>query len=302
MKSFTAAIPTYKRERDLDACLASILSQSLLPAEVMVIDDDATSAAFLASWTERFAARGVAFAYRKKDHAAQRRGLSESKNLALRLAQGEIIFFFDDDVVLRGGFLKEIMAVWNGAPDPRLLGVGGLIENMRKTFLLERIFNRLFGLTSDSSWDVNDVGFQVWDPDVTEPTRGYFLFGGVSSWRREELAKLGGFAVFSGGRTELEDVDLCLKAKRAGFHMLVLPKAQVLHNESPAARETRYLVGWKQAVNRRETYRLYGLKSLRGRLWFLWASLGWALRQALVLNFRGAAGRVAGLLSRPPAA
>lgn len=298
MKTFTVTVPTYKREKDLGECLASLLSQSLLPTEVLVIDDATTPDAFLAEWRRRFEEKGAAFTYLRKDHAVVRRGLSESKNLALKTAKGEIVFFFDDDVVVGPGFLAAVMTVWNGSPDAKLLGVGGLVENVRSTIFLEKIYNRLFGLTGECSWDINDAAYQCWDRDIKENTKGYYLLGGVSSYRRAEMAALG-FATFSGGRTELEDVDLCLKAKRAGYHMMLVPAARVLHKESPASREAEYLIGKKEAFNRKDIFRRHGLKTALGRLWFVWASFGWILRQILVLHWAGAAGRVHGFLKSP---
>src|SRR5207253_1991488 len=88
LKTFTVAVPTYNREKDLGDCLESILGQSLLPDEVLVIDDAALPAGFIARWKGRFAERRVALVYYKKDHEVERRGLSESKNAALRIAKG----------------------------------------------------------------------------------------------------------------------------------------------------------------------------------------------------------------------
>jgi GT2 family glycosyltransferase len=298
VKIFTVTVPTYKREKDLGECLESLIGQSVTPNEILVIDDDVLPEDFLARWRARFAEKSVAFTYYRKDHAIERRGLSESKNIALKKAAGEIIFFFDDDVVVGDDFLSAIMNVWGADLDPKLLGVGGLVENVRSTIFLERIYNALFGLTSEHPWDINDVAYQVWDRDIKENTKGYYLLGGVSSYRRAEMEKLG-FATFSGGRTELEDVDLCLKAKRAGYHMMLVPKAKVLHKESPTSREAEFLIGAKEAFNRKDIYRRYGLRTLKGRLWFAWASFGWILRQVLVLHWRGAAGRVYGFLTKP---
>lgn len=298
MKTFTVTVPTYKREKDLGECLESIASQSLLPTEVLVIDDATTPDAFLDAWRRRFEAKGVVFTYHRKDHAKLRRGLSESKNLALRIAKGELVFFFDDDVVVLPGFLEAVMKVWESDPDPTLLGVGGLVDDVRRKGGLERLYNRVFGLEGETSWDINDAAYQVWDPGIVDNTRGHYLLGGVSSYRRAEMEKLG-FATFSGGRTELEDVELCLKAKRAGFHFVLVPRARVLHKESPASREAAYLIGKKEAYNRKEIFRRHGRRGLLGRLWFAWASLGWVLRQVLVLHWAGAAGRVHGFLTPP---
>ncbi len=301
MRTFTVAIPTYNRELDLGACLESIAAQSRPPNEVLLIDDASLPNEFVARWKERFLSLGVALAYYRKDHAVERRGSSESRNVALRVASGEIVFFFDDDVVLEDGFLAGIMAVWESAQadDPKLLGVGGLIRNSRAKDGFERVYNALFGLTSPHSWDVNDVTYTVWDEGIPEPARGYYMHGGVSSVRRKEAAAIG-FSTFTGGRAALEDLDFCLAAKKRGHHFILVPGAKVVHNHSPAAREDEFLIGVKESVHRLEIYRKSGLKTWRGRLWFVWATVGWILRLARGLHFSAMAGKIYGFFVRDP--
>lgn len=298
--TFTAAIPTYDRERDLGVCLESILKQSRLPQEVLLVDDAALPDAFVARWRERFAERGARLSYRRKDHRVERRGSSESRNLALQIATGDVVYFFDDDVVLADGFFAETMAVWDAASDPRLIGVGGLISNSRKKGALERVYNAVFGLTSPYSWDVNDATYTVWDEGMSATAKGYYVHGGVSSVRRVDAAKIG-YSTFSGGRVALEDLDFCLSAKRRGYHFLIVPAAKVGHYHSASSRERDFLIGVKESQNRLEIYRKHGLKTVRGRLWFFWASVGWILRLLPGLRFSGMAGKACGFFMRPPA-
>jgi glycosyltransferase involved in cell wall biosynthesis len=296
MNRFTVVIPTYDRELQLGSCLDSVIRQSVLPDEVLLIDDAALPAEFLSRWKARFSEREVVLSYHRKNHAVERRGLSESKNTALAKAAGDVLFFLDDDVVLEPEFMREIVAVWNDSSDPKLLGVGGLIKNSRHSSALERLFNRVFGLTGECAWDVNDAGFTVWNEGIERTQRAYYLHGGVCSVRRVEAAKLG-FATFSGGRTALEDLDFCLTAKQKGFHFIIVPTAKVVHNHAEATREGEFLIGFKDAMNRREINRRLGLKTLKGRLWFAWASAGWALR-LVPLRLPRAAGMIKGFFSR----
>ena len=295
MNSLTVAIPTYKREKDLAECLESIVSQSTSPTEILIIDDDALPREYVEQWEKRCAMQGITLAYYKKDHKTERRGLSESKNIILRIAKGDIVCIFDDDTILEAGLLTEFMRIWNNAPEKELLGVGGTIRNTRKKNTIEKIFNGLFGLTSDYSWDVNDIGYVVWDEWIEETAKGYYMHGGVSSLRREEALKLG-FATFSGGRTEKEDVDFCLRAKQAGYYFITVPHPKIIHNHSQVSREDEFMIGTKDATNRREIFRKYGIQTTRGRIRFCWASFGWVLRYILKFRFLAAAGNIYGFL------
>ena len=51
---FSVAIPTYKRQDDLEKCLDTILTQTVLPVEVILIDDDNLNQDFFNTQKKRF--------------------------------------------------------------------------------------------------------------------------------------------------------------------------------------------------------------------------------------------------------
>lgn len=296
LDGFTVAIPTYRRPDALQKTITSILENTCLPAEIFVIDDDSLSAEVLEKMEQDCRRLGIPFRYHKKDHAVHRRGLSESKNLAAALAGQEIIFFLDDDVVLDHHYFAELMRVWNECGnDQKLIGVGGRIANNRPTGKLEWFYRKCFGLTGESSWDVNDVGFQVWGESVTETQKAYYIHGGVSSYRRKLLLELP-FTIFSGGRTGLEDVEHCLHAKRTGRHFLYAPSAHLMHFPNEQSRESAYEAGKKESANRKAIFQRHCKQDVRYKTRFLWANVGWLLKKLIALRFREASGMMIGFL------
>ena len=248
---FSIVIPTYNREKDLGNCLNSILEQTILPFEVILIDDGDLSNNIIKEWKERFFLKRINFIYYKKDHNLENRGSSESRNKALDLVNNEIFFIFDDDIVLESDFCELIMEIWgNKKNDKNLIGVGGIIKNRRKRYSFERFYNTLFCISSEYSWDVNKVGFQIWDEEIRESTLGYYVHGGVCSYDLEKVKELK-FSNFSGGRTALEDVDFCLRAKNKGYHFIIEPKAELYHYPSVVSRESQFLMGYKESFNRK---------------------------------------------------
>jgi GT2 family glycosyltransferase len=292
---FSVLIPTYNRPADLLACIDSIAMQSALPAQCVIVDDGELSGSELALVRGKLGP--MVLTYYKKNHTKERRGLSESKNIGLTLASEDVIFILDDDVLLEQQFFSSIMEVWNTLDDEHLMGVGGFIANSRGRSRVENLYNALFLLTAAHAWDITPVGFQVWDDDIKDREMGYYVHGGLCSLRRSRALKFP-FNTFRGGRTALEDVDFCLRAKNAGFHFYMEPRARALHNTSPVGREGMYLYGIKESANRKEIFRNNASRSLRYRLWFFWSSVGWMLRQLLAGNFYKAAGMVVGLLGR----
>jgi cellulose synthase/poly-beta-1,6-N-acetylglucosamine synthase-like glycosyltransferase len=274
----------------------SLLLNTLLPSEILIIDDDTIPLELLTSLTSEAGDKGVPLKYHKKDHTQMRRGLSESKNWAATLATCDIIFYLDDDVVLDREYCAELMKVWEEHEgEEHLIGVGGKISNNRPTGRFEQIYRTLFGLTGECAWDVNSVGFQVWDEGVTDTQKSYYLHGGVSSYRRE-LINQNPFATFSGGRTGLEDVEHCLRAKIAGYHFYYTPHAHLTHHPAPAGREAIYAAAKKEGINRREIFSRHCDSGSLARFHFAWANVGWIGKKVFSLQLRAAQGLVVGLL------
>ena len=282
---FSLIIPTYKRLNSLNEALISVIQNTVLPSEIIIIDDDSLESVFLEEWNKKCELVNIDFIYHKKNHTVHKQGLSESKNLALDLAREEIIFYIDDDVVLDEKYFEEIMNIWEKEKDNnKLFAVGGKITNNRKQSWFEKkIFNKVFGLKGKLAWDVNNVGFQVWDESVGEPQKSHYIHGGVSSYKKTLLKEFK-FATFSGGRTGLEDVELAVRTKKAGYHFVYNPKATLMHYHEQLGREDKFLSGKKESQNRREIFRKHCSQSLKHRLWFLWANIGWIVKKIISGN------------------
>jgi glycosyltransferase involved in cell wall biosynthesis len=101
-------IPTRNRAAILARCLAVLPAGTcgLEPSEVIVVDDcsnDGTSKA-----VDQFcSATGWRVRYLRQDHPL---GANAARNAALKVAQGKIIVFIDDDVLVTEGWLCRLLA------------------------------------------------------------------------------------------------------------------------------------------------------------------------------------------------
>jgi teichuronic acid biosynthesis glycosyltransferase TuaG len=95
-RTYSVVIPAYNAERSIEACLASVVGQTLAPLEVLVVDDascDGTGEV-IRRFEGRFAAAGVQLTYMRLDHNS---GPSAARNQGIREAKGEYIAFLDAD-------------------------------------------------------------------------------------------------------------------------------------------------------------------------------------------------------------
>jgi GT2 family glycosyltransferase len=134
-------IPTFNRREDLCRCIASVLSQTSVSIEIIVVDDcseDNTEDALRLNYSE------VHFI-----SCAHRYGPSHLRNLGLREAKGNFILFLDSDVVLPRQDIVQRM-VETLSRDRNIGEIGGEIPVYRN-ILDEAIGKRLdfFGKNHD---------------------------------------------------------------------------------------------------------------------------------------------------------
>lgn len=87
-------IPTYEREEDLREALYSILKQTKLPKEVVIVDDSkGNKTRDLITWFRKdFLAKVIALEYLSK-RGKIRENLAASRNMGATHVKGEITFF-----------------------------------------------------------------------------------------------------------------------------------------------------------------------------------------------------------------
>lgn len=125
MIKISVIIPVYNVEKYLEACLDSVLAQSLRDIEVLCIDDASTdgSPEILHRYAERDA-RVRLFANEEN------RGPAYSRNVGLKHATGAYVYFLDSDDLVPGDALQEIYeASSHGEMDAVMFDIENLLED-----------------------------------------------------------------------------------------------------------------------------------------------------------------------------
>ncbi|HLI15085.1 MAG TPA: glycosyltransferase [Acidimicrobiales bacterium] len=116
----SVVVATRERPRQLERCLDSLLALDYPEFEIIVVDNDPESDDTRVACERRFA--GVATARYVRE---RRRGLGAAHNRALSEAQGDVVAFTDDDVVVDRSWLSALVEPF--VTDPAVGAATGLI-------------------------------------------------------------------------------------------------------------------------------------------------------------------------------
>lgn len=221
----TVIVVTVNRPDCIWHCLSALECQKPQPQQVIVVDasqDDRTRWVVTEFPAVIYLSRPELFGC-----------MTASRNAGLMHATGEIIAFVDDDAYARPGWLKNLIAAYD-APD--VGAVGGRAMNAQPGE--DRLGCEEIGRLKPNGFL---TGYFAADPgrvvDVDH------IIGCNMSFRREVLARLGGFREDSRGISGLcEDSDMSLRVKRLGYRLRFQPGAVVDHVGAPQAVGRRFSV------------------------------------------------------------
>ena len=111
-------IPVYNTEKYLRRCIESVLAQTFVDWEMLLIDDGSTDAS--GSICDEYAAKDERIRVFHKENG----GISSARNLGLNYAQGEWIFFVDSDDSLPKTSLESLLA---RSSDANIIAVGFIV-------------------------------------------------------------------------------------------------------------------------------------------------------------------------------
>lgn len=110
--SFSVVVPLYNKGPHIERALASALAQTLLPLEIIVVDDGSSDGGF--EWVK--AQGNPLFRYEQRN--APGAGGYAARNRGIEMARGEWVAFLDADDEWRPDHLAELAAALQSAPEP----------------------------------------------------------------------------------------------------------------------------------------------------------------------------------------
>lgn len=105
MSLVSVIVPVYNTEPYLEACVRSVLGQTCSDFELILVDDGSTDGS--AALCEKLCAEDRRIKLLRQEN----RGVSAARNSAMRVAQGEYLFFLDSDDGIHPRLLQTLLAL-----------------------------------------------------------------------------------------------------------------------------------------------------------------------------------------------
>ena len=225
----TVAIPTRNRTAKLQRLLDTLVQQTRSPDEVIVLDASQPLSGIQNKGLRNF-----------RHVAASEPNLPLQRWEALLHAKGDIIAYFDDDVIPEPRFLEVAIQRFEQDKVGAIGGLTGWVINEPASSLnpAGSLRRRLSGLAPHSKAHVADGGLVVWfserpvGGDVEVPC----LSGPSMVYRAERLRAVGSqpwlYSLYRSGQGRAEDMILSSLVRRTGCRLLMIPSIAVVHDTS----------------------------------------------------------------------
>jgi len=201
-------IPTYNSEEDIERAITSLLTQTLKPHEIIVVDGGSTD-----STTE------IAGEFRDVNliinHKSHRPG--SSRNLAADIAEGDVLFFFDSDCIADGRLLEWHIRTYERRND--IVGVKGSIRSMKRGKVSDFVEKQLLA--------------SQWTNLMPDGTMGIFHAGTNFSIYREVFLEM----KFREDFISCEDTELFIRLRKRNLKVFYEPRAFLYHRHPDTLEE-----------------------------------------------------------------
>lgn len=268
-------IPTKNRPEDLASALSSILGQTILPRQIVIVDQSVgeRSRAEVERQILNAGSRAgeISLVY---VHEPWLVGTAAARNRLIELGEADILLFVDDDAELERQFIDELLAIYESRPETG--GVSGIITNYSVAGRGFRCWAALFvrGPFHDERqriyWNANAL-------HESEPVAVRKLTGAAMSFRAA-VARRARFDSRLAGASREEDTDFCEQLRPTP--LLIAPRARFVHRRSPRNRGGDHWVA-EHAHTAHYLFRRHWREGAANRLCFAWLHVGYAVAVSL---------------------
>jgi len=284
-------IPTRNRSKKLKKLLHSILEQTILPKEVIVVDDSENlrTKELIQRLEKLFLEKNIQIKH-IMPLENKKKSISRARNIGAKKAKGDIIVFIDDDVIIDKNYLKEILKVFEKNPDA--LGVQGTIINMEYSPFwnsVKKVFYYWHAERNKCRMLPSGKTTYAYAPDIVIPCE--WLFGLNVAYKREVFEEFS----FNEKLTSYslgEDKEFSYGIHKKYPHSLFqTPHAKVYHSYSHSKNTKKQLIYIITAYPISFFYNNIK-QTTKNKIIFIWSEIGriilrifWALPNLTIIKY-----------------
>ena len=215
MSEVDIVIPTFGRQNRVDATLLMLLKQTILPANVIIVNQTPGVDSESTEVSQLYKAAGVELIWINRASPS----LCGARNDALRRARSRICLCLDDDILIPSDLVAQHAQLFRQRPE--LAAIGGQVWHRKSDFKIR-----------DLSIENPTLGTVIACNLNIEVSHGP-LFGGHFSIRRDIALSIGGWDESFIGSANWEEGDLMNRLKAHGYNFIWNPKAWLIHLREP---------------------------------------------------------------------
>jgi len=204
--------------------------------EVLVVDNASTDGSLTAVRENFPSARRIA--------NRENLGFSRANNQAIRQSRGRLVLLLNSDARLTGDAARQLVGLMEAREDLGIVGPCLMYPDGRP-----QVDHGPLPSLASEIWSLAGLDkLRVRQPPEVEPVETGKVSGACLVARRQMLQEIGlldeGYFMFS------EEIDLCYRARQAGWKVMYLPSAQVIHwgGGSTGLTPERYLMLYRSKV------------------------------------------------------
>lgn len=233
----SVVILTWNSVGKIEPCLDALGQGTQVPDEIIVVDNGSTDQTRAVLAKQYPVVRVIANRHN--------RGVAQARNQGLVAVRGEYLLVLDDDTAVQPDALARLVSVLDTNPavavcGPQLLGGAHQPGDLNPSF--PTLWNKVRRWRNSSLKNGNSSGNGT--PSGMQNVD--YVIGACHLIRRAALDEVGPYdeRIFYGP----EDIDFCLRLRRAGWQVVSEPAAQVIHTEQRIARSVLSALGRKHAT------------------------------------------------------
>ena len=278
-------IPTYNRAEDLDKCFNSIIIQTILPKEIIIVDDSNNDEIknLIDQRIKEFNEKNIPLKYIRNE---KERSTAIARNIGVENSKGDIILFLDSDVILEEDYIKEMLKVYKQKQNA--IGVQGYITNLYKQPKKIDIRKILFASHVEKNKCRILPSTQTTYPYLIEKIISCEWLSGANQSFKKEIFDEFKYDEKRKKYAYKEDADLSYRIfKKYPDSLFITPHAKLIHNLSQKGR-----VPQKELINLMEIYSFYFFykninQTIKNKLIFLWSRIGYLILNLLSFHPKG---------------